>query len=50
MSDDFGMSGRFGFAPDSDLTVHDRCCTVDGIVAGIGVYVALALLHLPWTL
>ena len=48
--DDFSMSGRFGFAPDSDLTVHDRCCTVDAIVTGIGAYVFIMLIHLPWAL
>jgi len=50
IDEDFGMSGRFGFAPGIDLTIHDRCCTFDGIVTGIAVYAALALLHLPWTL
>lgn len=44
--EDFGMTGRFGFAPDADLTEHDRWHSAVSLAVGLTLYVVLVAVHL----
>jgi len=43
MRDDFGMSGRFGFKPDSDLREYDLRHSAIAIIVGYAVFLALVV-------
>lgn len=43
MNEDFDMSGRFGFAPDADLTHHDIWHSAVALLLGAAVYVVIVI-------